>query len=152
MYKMTKNEIEMYVTTIHNAYPAAPIEAMDAMKERFAKLQLADNFLAEANAKMDTLNTAILINHMSRSHLSNEMALEVIRHFNDKRVTRHIHSQWPDEQMEERIQIVTKWNVPYDVPREEKNYSASARKRQTTPKMIIPASAKNYRILTPSIH
>ena len=65
MYKMTKNEIEMYVTTIHNAYPYAPEAAMNDMRERFEELVLADNLLSEANAVMDTLNTAILINNLS---------------------------------------------------------------------------------------
>ena len=106
MYKMTKNEIEMYVTTIHNAYPYAPEAAMNDMRKRFEELVLADNLLSEANAVMDTLNTAILINNLSRNHLTNEMAFTVIEHFNDEQVIAQLHSEWPDEQMEERIQIV----------------------------------------------
>ena len=42
MYKMTKNEIEMYVTTIHNAYPYAPEAAMNDMRERFEELVCPD--------------------------------------------------------------------------------------------------------------
>ena len=118
MYKMTKNEIEMYVTTIHNAYPYAPEAAMNDMRERFEELVLADNLLSEANATMDTLNTAILINNLSRNHLTNEMAFTVIEHFNDEQVIAQIHSEWPDEQMEERIQIAMSgtFNCPTITP------------------------------------
>ena len=47
MYTLNKNEIEMDVTTIHNAYPDAPEAAMEAMRERFTEIILEDNFLAE---------------------------------------------------------------------------------------------------------
>ena len=115
MYTLNKNEIEMYVTTIHNAYPDAPEAAMEAMRERFAEIVLEDNFLAEAHKRLDTLNTAILINSLSRHHLTSEMAFDVIRHFDDNSITSQIHSQWPDEQMEERIQIVAQWHIPTPV-------------------------------------
>ena len=107
MYKMTKDEIEMYVTTIHNAYPAAPEAAMEDMRERFGNLELADNFFLEAHKKMDMLNTAILINHLSRRHVTNEIALAVIALFDDERIMRQIHAEYPDEQMEERIRLVS---------------------------------------------
>lgn len=113
MYTMNKNEIKMYVTTIHKAYPDAPKAAMDAMQERFAAIQLEDNFLAEAHKKMNTLDTAILINNLSRHHLSTELAFEVIKHFDDERVVSKIHSEWPDEQMEERIGIIAAWHTPF---------------------------------------
>ena len=116
MYKMTKNEIEMYVTTIHNAYPEAPEAAMEAMRKRFSDLQLADNFLAEAHEKMNMLDTAILINNLSRNHLTTEMAFDVIKHFDDKCITSQIHSQWPDEQMEERINVIATWYFKQESP------------------------------------
>lgn len=146
MYIMNKNEIEMYVTTIHNAYPEAPAAAMDDMRERFSHLKLEDNFLAEAHNKMDTLNTAILINNLSRHHLTSEMAFDVVKHFDDKRVTSQIHSQWPDEQMEERIQIIATWHIP--VVKQEQSFVAT---EKYTPKKstIIPGIIHYF--LKPSI-
>ena len=113
MYKLTKDEIEMYVTTIHNAYPHAPEAAMKDMRERFGQVVLADNFLPKANAAMDTLNTAMLINNLSRKHLTGDMALVVIEHFNDAEVVSQVHSEWPDEQMEEKIQLIVNGTFVY---------------------------------------
>ena len=146
MYIMNKNEIEMYVTTIHNAYPEAPAAAMDDMRERFSHLELEDDFLAEAHNKMDTLNTAILINNLSRHHLTSEMAFDVVKHFDDKRVTSKIHSQWPDEQMEERIQIIATWHIP--VGEQEQSFVAT-KKHTSTKSTIIPGIIHYF--LKPSI-
>jgi hypothetical protein len=148
MYTLNKNEIEMYVTTIHNAYPDAPEAAMEAMRERFAEIILEDNFLAEAHKRMDTLNTAILINNLSRHHLTSEMAFDVIRHFDDNSITSQIHSQWPDEQMEERIQIIAQWHIPTTVETYQMPQLATTHETKKTIS-FLPAFVSHF--LKPSI-
>ena len=148
MYTLNKNEIEMYVTTIHNAYPEAPVAALEEMRERFTRTQLEDTFLMEARKKMDTLNTAILINNLSRHHLTSEMAFDVIKYFDDKRITSKLHSPWPDEQMEERIRIIATWHTPVDMMVNTKTTEATVRHKSKT--ASIPTII--YRFLKPSTY
>lgn len=109
MYKLTKQDIEMYVQSIRQAYPYAPDEAFVSMRKRFAEMDLNENLLMESRKNMDVLNTAILLNVLSRAHITEDDAMWVARYFPSEQLQSQLHATYPDERMEEMCQIINTW-------------------------------------------